>query len=114
MKKCDKYQTYFLFKTEEELLEHIKECPDCAEEHAKMQNVDNLVREVKTIYKNKKKNYLLAKVACFSALMMFTLTVPMLNNFYVLSEYEYIEYIENSIVDEMGFPVDGYGLIRVD
>ena len=46
-KKCTKYEALFTFRSEEELNEHIANCPDCQKEHENMQKVSELLKEVK-------------------------------------------------------------------
>ena len=38
-KKCTKYEALFTFRSEEELEEHLQNCPECRAEHEKMQKV---------------------------------------------------------------------------
>ena len=114
--KCNKYEAYFTFRDEKELLEHVENCPDCKIEHEKMQKVSDLIGEVRPYFlaqkqREKKKLYKL-KAACFSiALIFFALGGTALN-------YEYD--IVNSIVyhnlsaEDLGFPTDEYGLIMVE
>ena len=65
--KCDKYEGLFLFRNEEELQEHIKNCPDCKKEYEKHKNISNLVKEVAPVYlakKAKEKSTFIKRVAC--------------------------------------------------
>ncbi len=114
--KCNKYEAYFTFRSKDEFLQHINECPDCREEHEKMQKVSELISEVRPYFlaqkerKNKRANIL--KAACFSIAFLFlTVGTGALN-------YQYD--IVNSIVyhnlsaEELGFPTDEYGLIMVE
>lgn len=113
---CNKYEAHFIFKSDEDFLNHVANCPDCQVEHEKMQKVSSLISEVRPYFlaekqrKNKIKQTL--KAACFTfALMLFAIGAPVLN-------YQYD--IVNSIVyhnlnaQEMGFPTDEYGLIMVE
>lgn len=115
MKKCDKFKEYFTFSTEEKLLEHIENCPDCRAEYEEFQKVSNLVKEVKFAYKEKKKNAILAKVACFSTFVLFSSTLGLFGALYTYSEDQnYTNYLQDSVTEEMGYPIDSYGLIKVD
>ena len=44
-KKCDKYESLFIFADEETLNKHLQECEDCRREHEKMHKVSVLVKE---------------------------------------------------------------------
>lgn len=111
--KCSKYQTLFIFKSEEELKSHIETCPDCKKEQEEMDKVSGLLKEVRfEVLKRKTKKKAAIKIACAfltvflasSALFLVGYNINSDNNFYgeVLSAYDY------------GFPVDSYGLITVE
>ncbi|NLF41082.1 MAG: hypothetical protein GX587_00130 [Bacteroidales bacterium] len=116
--KCSKYEALFLFSSEEQLLEHVKNCADCKEEHEKMQKTRSLVQEVKSHYletskKSVKKNVL--KVAA-------TMTVLFLAYFSFTYGFFTEEYDVNSKIaameaeaftSEIGLPTDEYGLFVV-
>ena len=114
--ECNKYEAYFTFRNEDELLEHIKNCSECKLEHEKMQKVSDLISEVRPYFlaqkESKNKKATILKTACFSvALLFLTIGTGALN-------YQYD--IVNSIVyhnlsaEELGFPTDEYGLIMVE
>ena len=111
--KCSKYQTLFIFKSEEELKSHIETCPDCKKEQEEMDKVSGLLKEVRfEVLKRKTKKKAAIKIACAfltvflasSALFIVGYKTNSDSNFYgeVLSAYDY------------GFPVDSYGLITVE
>ncbi len=115
MKKCNKFKEYFIFSTEEKLKEHIENCPECKAEYEEFEKVSSLVKEVKAAYKEKKKNNMLAKVACFSTFVLFSSTFGLFGALYNYSEYtNYENYLQDSVTEEMGYPIDNYGLIKVD
>ena len=55
--KCNQYEPLFTFRSEEELIEHIQNCPECQKEHEKMQKVSELLQEVKPYYLKRRKNF---------------------------------------------------------
>ena len=114
MKKCNKFQEYFIFANKDDFQKHLEECPDCAAQNEEFERISELVKEVKFVYKQKKKNSLIKKVACISALMMFTFSFSFVNNLGYFFDNNYSELSENTIIDEMGMPIDSYGLIMVD
>ena len=111
MKKCNKFQQYFIFANNDDFQKHLEECPDCRAENAEFEKISELVKEVKFVYKQKKRNNLMAKVACLSMLMMFTFSFSFVNS---MGNFDYYSYSEETIIDEMGMPVDDYGLFMVD
>ena len=62
-KKCDKFESYFTFRDEQELLAHISECEDCAREYEKLKKVSALISQVKPYYVKSKNIRLKLKVA---------------------------------------------------
>ena len=114
MRKCNKFQEYFIFSNKEDFQKHLLECPDCAEQNAEFEKISELVKDVKFVYKKRKKNTLITKVACLSALMMFTVSVSLMNNIGYFFDDSYFEYSQSTVIDEMGMPIDNYGLIMVD
>lgn len=112
-KKCTKFESLFLFRGNEELEEHLKECPDCRAEKEKMDRVSELIQEVKPYYINKRrKSFTRLKVACVLCLGLFS---GMLIGYFV--QYGYTNgtttsyYSSASTTNEYGMPVDSYGLI---
>lgn len=114
MKKCNKFKEYFIFSNDDEFQKHIEECPDCKVQNDEFEKISAVVKEVKFAYKQKQKSKLMTKVACISALMMFTFSFSLFNNLGYLKENSYSEYSQDTIIDEMGMPIDSYGLIMVD
>ncbi len=117
--KCEKYESLFIFGSEEELASHLEICEDCRQEHSKMQKTQNLIKEVKSYYEtekpNKKKlNIDLIKIAtgiiilCLTCFSASHLLIDKKAGEYSLSYWE-----SESIVSEMGLPTDEYGLLTV-
>ncbi len=110
-KKCDKYESLFIFSDEATLQEHIAECEDCRKEHEKMQRVSDLIQEVKDDYKRPK--YVALKVAC--VLFLFIVcgaSIEMLDLRYGILDT--VKYGAPLTMEDLGFPTDSYGLIQVD
>ncbi len=111
--KCTKYEALFTFGSEEDLLEHIKQCPDCAKEHEKMQKVSSLIQEVKPHYQKKRKNIQVLKIACTLLLLVFcTTSFGVMNMNTDISDT--LKYGTTLSAEDLGFPVDSYGLIAVE
>lgn len=112
-KKCTKYEALFTFRSEEDLMEHIKTCPDCQEEHEKMQKISELLQEVKPYYISKRKNLAKLKIACALLMIFITGTTAGLIN--LNSDIsDTLKYGATLSAEDMGLPVDSYGLITID
>lgn len=113
-KKCSKYEGLFVFSDETELKKHLEECEDCAAEHKKMEKVSELIGEVKFYYKSKSnsKRRRLKAVCAIAFLMFFSVTFGILANDDDLLDA--LMFGETLTAEELGFPVDSYGLLMVD
>ncbi len=116
--KCSKYESLFMFGAEEEFAKHLEICEDCLKEHEKMKKTENLVKEVKSYYKNFQKNQLnanLLKIA--AAVTILSLTWFSVSHLTMMNEKKAnykLSYRESgSVVAEMGLPTDKYGLLMV-
>ena len=111
--KCSKYEGLFIFSNEEELQKHLEECPDCRAEHEKMQKVSDLISETKFYYRSKANKKRKLKAICALALFMcFSGTIGVINN--VTDFTDALMYGETLTAEDLGFPVDSYGLLMVD
>ena len=111
--KCSKFESLFIFD-EDKLIEHSKECEDCKKELETMNKVSDIISEVKWHYiKQRKQKILGLKIACiFSLLLLSSLTISSLyDNEDML---ETLRYGDCLTAEELGFPVDSYGLVMVD
>ncbi len=112
-KKCSKYEGLFVFSDEETLNSHLNECEECRLEQEKMDKVSDLIDEVKFYYYAKRKKKTFLKIACAVLLLIFT-TV----SYGVYENYDNmldtLQYGESLSAEDLGFPVDSYGLITVD
>lgn len=111
--KCTKFEGLFVFSDDETLKNHINECEDCRKEAEKMEKVSALIDEVKLYYRAKNKKRQKFKLACAMLLLLFsTFTFG-----YVASNDDLLDslkYGENLSAEDLGFPVDSYGLLMVD
>lgn len=111
--KCSKYESLFVFSDEDVLNQHIMECADCQKEHETMQKVSDLIGEVKFYYKKKQKKALSFKVACAMSLVLFS----SLSFGVIASNDDFVDtlrYGDTLSAEDLGFPVDSYGLLMVD
>ncbi len=111
--KCSKYESLFVFRSEEELNEHINTCEDCRLEHEKMLRVSELIQEAKPYFKEQKRNWAKVKVACALFLLMAsgtTLGVINLNT----DVSDTLKYGTTLTYEDLGLPVDSYGLISLE
>lgn len=123
-KKCNKYEELFVSSDEKEFLEHIKNCPECAKEHERMQKVSNLIKEVSYIYKNKRTKKKKSKVAVLSMAASFLMICAAFFAIQIMTPSSFVNetiasisngaYSQEYSYEQMGLPVDEYGLIMVD
>ena len=114
--KCSKFEELFISSSDDaELEKHIQECEDCRKEYKSQKKVSLLLDEVKMYYyaKRKKQTQRL-RAACAVMFMVFSLasvTGWALNDDDILDTLKY----GNSLsAEDLGFPVDSYGLLMVD
>ena len=111
--KCSKFEGLFIFSDEAQLAEHLQECSDCREEYEKMQRVSDLIQEVKPYYLKKKSNLRkMRTVAALLFIMLFSATFGVVYTNEDLSDS--LMYGETLTAEDLGFPVDSYGLLMVD
>ena len=111
--KCSKYEGLFIFSNENELNEHIRECDDCREEHEKMQKISDLIQEVKPYFLEKRnKLRKMRAIAAVLFIMFFSATFGVIYTNEDLSDS--LMYGETLTAEDLGFPVDSYGLLMVD
>lgn len=111
--KCSKYEGLFIFSDEETLKKHLEECPECRTEHEKMQKVSNLISETKFYYKSKSNRRRKLKAICaLSLFMFFSASLGVINNDEDFTEA--LLFGNTLSAEDLGFPVDSYGLLMVD
>ncbi len=112
-KKCSKFEGLFVFSDEETLKKHLTECEECRQEQEKMDKVSELISEVKPYYLAKTRKKLVLKAMCASILFLFSLS-----SFGLIENYDdmkdTLQYGTTLSAEDLGFPVDSYGLIVVD
>jgi hypothetical protein len=117
--KCTKYESLFIFGTEQDLAAHLEVCSDCKAEHEKMHKVSNLVKEVKPLYnRNTGNNKILLKfAACFIIMIGSFFAYNGYNNKMIAElnyESEILVNSGHSIITDTGLPTDEYGLIAAE
>ena len=111
--KCTKYEAYFTFASEEDFQKHLEQCEDCRKEHEKMQKISSLVQEVKPYYKKKRQSSKVLKIACSLLLFIFLGTGIGIMNFNT-DISDTLRYGTTLSAEDLGLPVDSYGLIMVE
>ena len=111
--KCTKYESLFTFRSEDELMEHINSCEECRHEHEQMQKVSELIREVRPYFRKKKRDMAKLKVACALFLMIACGTTLGVINFNT-DIADTLKYGETLSAEDLGLPVDSYGLIYLE
>ncbi len=111
--KCSKYEGLFVFTDDETLKKHLAECEECRKEQEKMDRVSELIGEVKSHYYKKREKKPVLKIACALMLLLFsTASIGVIGNYDAMMDT--IEYGDTLSAEDLGFPVDSYGLIVVD
>lgn len=111
--KCSKYEGLFVFSDEETLQKHLDECPDCRAEHEKMQKVSELIAETKFYYRSKSNRVRKLKAICALVMFMFfSATFGVVSNDGDFADA--LMYGDTLTAEDLGFPVDSYGLLMVD
>ena len=110
-KKCEKFESLFIFSDEETLNNHVAECEDCKAELEKMEKISDLIKEVNPHYK--KNRFDAVRVACvLFAFVVSGLTFKVADTNYNLIDT--VMYGSELSAEEIGFRTDDYGLIMVD
>lgn len=111
--KCTKYEALFTFGNEEALKKHLETCEDCRKEQEKLDKVSALLKEVKPYYISKRKNIAKLKAACAVFTILFCgTTLGVLNFNSDISDI--IKYGNTLSAEDLGLPVDDYGLLMVE
>lgn len=111
--KCTKYEALFTFASDEALKEHVAQCDDCKQEQEVMDKVSNLLKEVKPYYISKRKSFARVKIACaMFAILLSSSTLGVINLNTDISDV--IKYGNTLCADDLGLPVDDYGLLMVE
>lgn len=111
--KCNKYEGLFIFNDDETLKKHIKTCEDCRKEQEVMDKVSELLKEVKPYYMQKRKNTAKLKIACAMLTILLSATTMGVVNFNT-DISDIIKYGNTLSAEDLGLPVDAYGLLMVE
>ncbi len=111
-KKCNKYEAYYVFGNDESFIEHLRTCPDCREQHLKMQKLSDLIKGAAPLYLAKEKRKKIKKVLSYVALFFVCFAGV---SFFQQNSYNHTEVLsaESSILYQSGCPVDEYGLLKI-
>jgi len=114
--KCTKFKSLYLFRNENELEEHLKECPDCRAEKERMDRVSELIQEVKPYYANqRKKSFARLQVACILCFGLFTgMLIGYFTQFGYMTANNSAYTETTQTTNEYGMPIDSYGLISLN
>lgn len=113
-KKCTKYEGLFIFSDEETLKQHVSECEDCKREEELQNKVSSLIQEVKPyMLSRRRKKLQQLRVACMAIFMLFS-SVSLGLVFTNDDVLDSLKYGDTLTAEELGFPVDSYGLLMVD
>ena len=114
--KCSKYEELFVStSSNEELEKHIQECEECRAEYEAQKKVSSLLDEVKMYYYAKRKKRMVRlRVAC--AVMFLFLSIVSITSWALNDEdlLDTLKYGDTLSAEDLGFPVDSYGLLMVD
>lgn len=112
-KKCNKYEGLFTFADEQTFKAHLEECEDCRKEQQRMDKVSALLAEVKPYYISKRKKNAKLKIACaMLTIILSSATLGIINFNSDISDI--IKYGNTLSAEDLGFPVDSYGLLMVE
>lgn len=114
--KCNKFEELFVSDDTEALIKHIESCPDCKKEYENMQKVSGLIKEVSFAYKRRKmtKKNVLSMAAAFFMVFLAFFAIQLSTPKSFVNETIASISEEEFTYEQMGLPVDEYGLIMVD
>lgn len=115
-KKCNGYESMFVFLNEEDFQKHLQTCEECQKEHERMQKISNLVKEAKPCFKEKKQKKTMLKAICaVFTVATLSLSYPIYTIGTDMYEKAAEQSEENSLTaEEIGLPVDEYGFVYID
>src|SRR5574344_1895991 len=105
-KKCNGYESQFIFLNEDDFKLHLQSCETCQIEHEKMLKVSQLLQEVKPYFIQNKLSFV-KKVA----ILTLTVLAGVVLQYFTISSGLYDKYIshDTTSIEDLGFPVDDYG-----
>ena len=114
--KCSKYEELFISGgSEAELEKHVLECQFCREEQELQKKVTSLLNEVKMYYYAKRKKRMV-RLRAVCAIMFLIFSVISVTGWALNDEdlMDTLKYGDTLTAEDLGFPVDSYGLLMVD
>ena len=121
MGKCNRYESLYLFQSEEVLFSHIKDCEECRKEYEEDQKIASLVKEVKPyLNKSKSKKIPSVQLQAVASLILIFLCFFAFDNFSVNNiaiehtKSSELSVNDTSVVEAMGLPTDQYGLLEIE
>ncbi len=115
-KKCNKYEELFVSCDRQAFFKHIENCDECRIEYQKMQKVSDLIKEIKPLYRARRraKKNVIAMAASFLIIFLAFFTMQISNPDSIVNEAIASISGANYTYEQMGLPVDEFGLIMVD
>lgn len=111
--ECEKFEGLFIFADDETFNEHIMACDVCRKKYEKMKKISSLLQEVKPQFKKKIVVHKSVMTACVMFLILLCgVSFNVLDQKY--SIVDTIKYGQAVSIEDMGFPVDSYGLLMVE
>ncbi len=114
--KCSKFEELFISSSNnEEIEKHIQECEECRKEYELQTKVSSLLDEVKMYYYSKRKQRT-AKIRAACAIMFLAFSILSVTGWALNDDdlLDTLKYGDTLSAEELGFPVDSYGLLMVD
>lgn len=111
--KCTKYEALFTFSDDETLKQHLETCEECKNEQEMLDKISVLLNEVKPFYFSKRKKTAKLKIACIMLGILLSATTMGVVNFNT-DISDIIKYGNTLSAEELGLPVDAYGLLMVE
>lgn len=111
--KCNRYEALFTFRSEEELQNHINECPDCKKEHEIQKKISNLVKEVAPIYLEKQQKKKISNIKRLACCFVLFIGISAFTGYKIYDDNYFINSSDDSCVSAMGLPTDEYGFLEL-
>lgn len=116
---CNKYQSLYVFRNDEEFQHHLDTCETCRKKHAELLEVEDLIKFSKPAYfRSKIKSNTIRLNKAIAGIIFLILTSFVFNNFSELTAIntkikhpELSDFISNSFFNQMQLPTDDYGIL---
>lgn len=112
---CDKFEQLFISESQNELLKHIEiqNCEDCRAEYKKMLITEQIIKEAKPYYRNKKRMYSFALKSVASFALLVVCSTVLFQNSYNNTNFGFVTKISYEDAVSAGLPIDEYGLLDI-